>query len=69
MGKLIEDGGGMWRYKLVAMRAPLGGDVGIKAWEARLNELGSEGWEVVAVIEQPDGWCVFLKMPHEVGTY
>jgi hypothetical protein len=41
----------------------------LKAWEATLNELGREGWEAVAVIEQLDGWCVLLKMPHELGTY
>jgi hypothetical protein len=41
----------------------------IKAWEATLNELGREGWEAVAVVPQSDGWCVLLKMAHEVGTF
>jgi hypothetical protein len=36
--------------------------------EATLNELGGEGWEAVAVIEQTDGWCVLLKMP-QIATY
>jgi hypothetical protein len=57
----------MWRYKLVAMGSL--SESQITAWEAKLNELGSEGWEAVAVIEQTDGWCVLLKMPHQVGTY
>jgi hypothetical protein len=59
----------MWRYKLVPMGLPPREESRIKAWEAKLNELGGEGWEAVAVIEQADGWCVLLKMPHEVGTY
>jgi hypothetical protein len=59
----------MWRYKLVPMGPPGRQDVQIKAWETKLNELGGEGWEAVAVIEQPDGWCVLLKMPHEVGAF
>lgn len=59
----------MWRYKLVAMGVPTRDGSGIKAWEAKLNELGGEGWEAVAVIQQADGWCVLLKMPHKVGTY
>jgi hypothetical protein len=57
----------MWRYKLVAMGSL--SESKITAWEAALNELGGEGWEAVAVIEQPDGWCILLKMPHEVATY
>lgn len=28
-----------------------------------------KGWEAVAVIDQTDGWCVLLKMPHEVSTF
>jgi hypothetical protein len=57
----------MWRYKLVAMGSL--SESKIAAWEATLNELGGEGWEAVAVIEQTDGWCVLLKMPHQVATY
>jgi hypothetical protein len=41
----------------------------LKMWEAKLNELGGEGWEVVTVIGHGDRWCVLFKMPHEVGTY
>jgi hypothetical protein len=59
----------MWRYKLVPMRFPGWEESQIKAWEAKLNELGGEGWEAVAVVAQTDGWYVLLKMPHEVGTY
>jgi hypothetical protein len=59
----------MWRYKLVRMEIPAREESRIEAWEAKLNEVGGEGWEAVAVIEQADGWCVLLKMPHEVGTY
>jgi hypothetical protein len=59
----------MWRYKVVPMGAPGRDGSQIKACEAKLNELGGEGWEAFAVIEQADGWCVLLKMPHEVGTF
>jgi hypothetical protein len=59
----------MWRYKLVRMGLPFREETRIEAWEAKLNELGGEGWEAVAVIQQPDAWWVLLKMPHEVGTY
>ena len=59
----------MWRYKLVSMEPPSREDSQINVWEAKLNELGGEGWEAVTVIEQTDGWCVLLKMPHEVGTF
>jgi hypothetical protein len=59
----------MWRYKLVPMGPPGRQESQIKAWEAKLNELGGEGWEAIAVIEQTDGWCVLLKMAHEVGTF
>ncbi|HXD98679.1 MAG TPA: hypothetical protein VN646_19165 [Candidatus Acidoferrum sp.] len=57
----------MWRYKLVPMGRPR--ESQIEAWEAKLDELGGEGWEAVAVIEEADGWCVLLKMPREVGTF
>ncbi len=59
----------MWRYKLVPMEPLAREESRIKAWEAKLDDLGGEGWEAVAVIEQTDGWCVLLKMFHEVGTY
>lgn len=59
----------MWRYKLVAMGLQGRQESQIKAWEAKLNELGGKGWEAVAVIDQTDGWCVLLKMPHEVSTF
>ena len=59
----------MWRYKLVPMD-PVGREESqIRTWETRLNELGGEGWEAVAVIQQTDGWYVLFKMPHEVGTF
>ncbi len=58
----------MCRYKLVPMGLPGCEESQINAWEGKLNELASGGWEAVAVIEQPDGWCVLFKMPHEVGT-
>ncbi len=59
----------MWRYKVVLMKAPGGEERDAIACEAKLNELGSEGWEVVAVMEQSRDWFVLLKMPHEVGTF
>lgn len=59
----------MWRYKLVPMEALAREQSRLKEWEAKLNDLGGEGWEIVAVIGQTDPWCVLLKMPHEVGTY
>ncbi len=59
----------MWRYKLVPMGLLARDESRLEAWEAKLNELGREGWEAVAVLEQADGWCVLLKMPHEIGTY
>ena len=36
----------MWRYKLVPMGRPR--ESQIEAWEAKLDELGGEGWEAVA---------------------
>lgn len=59
----------MWRYKVVAIAVPTRHGASLEACEAKLNELGGEGWEAVAVIQQGDGWWVLLKMPHEVGTY
>jgi hypothetical protein len=59
----------MWRYKLVPMGRPGPEKSRIEAWEAKLDDLGGEGWEAVAVIEDADGWCVLLKMPREVGTF
>jgi hypothetical protein len=59
----------MWRYKLVHMGLLAHQESRIDAWEAKLNQLGGEGWEAVSVIEHADGWFVLLKMPHEVGTY
>jgi hypothetical protein len=59
----------MWRYKLVSMGLLAHDAARISAWEAKLNELGGQGWEAIAVMEQADGWWVILKMPHEVGTY
>ena len=59
----------MWRYKLVHMGLLAPEESRIKAWEAKLNELGGKGWEAIAVMEQAEGWCVLFKMPHEVGTY
>jgi hypothetical protein len=44
-------------------------DSQVKACEARLNDLGGEGWEAVAVIEQKDGLGVLLKMAHEVASF
>jgi hypothetical protein len=41
----------------------------MRACEALLNDLGEEGWEVVAVIEQKDGWGVLFKMTHEVASF
>jgi hypothetical protein len=59
----------MWRYKLVPLDLPGREESRIKACEAKLNELGGEGWEAVAAIAQADGWYVLFKMPHEVGTF
>ena len=41
----------MWRYKLARIDLPVG-ETGILACEAKLNELGAQGWEVIAVIPQ-----------------
>ncbi len=62
-------GSRMWRYKLVRMDLPGWQQAEITACEARLNELGGEGWEALAVIERADGWLALFKMPHEVGTF
>ncbi len=59
----------MWRYKLVRMDLPGWEQSQIRACEVRLNELGGEGWEAIAVIQQPDGWGVLFKMPHEVAAF
>jgi hypothetical protein len=59
----------MWRYKLVRMDLPGWEQSQIAACEARLNELGGQGWEAIAVIEQDDGWGVLFKMPQEVPSF
>jgi hypothetical protein len=64
-----EDTSEMWRYKLVRMAPPGHEPSQIEDREARLNELGGEGWEAVAMIERADGWWLLFKMPHEVGTF
>lgn len=59
----------MWRYRLVRMDLSGWEESQIKACEARLNDLGGEGWEAVAVIEQNDWLGVLFKMPHEVASF
>jgi hypothetical protein len=59
----------MWRYKLVRVDFPGWERSQVSACEAQLNELGSEGWEVVAVVPQGDRWCMLLKMRHEVASF
>lgn len=59
----------MWRYKLVHTDLPGREPSEIGACEAQLNELGGEGWEVVAVIGRADGWWMLFKMPHEVASF
>jgi hypothetical protein len=59
----------MWRYKLVRLELPRVEPSEIATCEGRLNELGGEGWEIVAVIERGESLCAFLKMPYEVGTF
>ncbi len=59
----------MWRYKLVRMDLPGWEPSQVSACEVRLNELGAEGWEAIAVIEQAGGWGVLFKMPHEVPAF
>jgi hypothetical protein len=59
----------MWRYKLVRMDLSGWEESQIKASEARLNDLGAEGWEAVAVIEQAGGCGVLFKMAHEVASF
>jgi hypothetical protein len=59
----------MWRYRLVRMDLSGWEESQIKACEARLNDLGGEGWEAVAVIQQKDGLGVLFKMPHEVASF
>jgi hypothetical protein len=44
-------------------------DPQIRAWEAKLNDLGADGWEVVAVVQPSDDCFVLLKMPHQAGTF
>jgi len=59
----------MWRYKLVRMNLSGWEESQVKACETRLNELGSEGWEAVALIELADGWGMLFKMAHEVASF
>jgi len=59
----------MWRYKLIRMDLSGLEESQLRGCEARLNDLGGEGWEVVAVFEKKDGLGVLLKMPHEVATF
>jgi hypothetical protein len=59
----------MWRYKLVRMDLLGWEQSQMTAWEVRLNELGGEGWEAIAVVEQAGGWGVLFKMPHEVAAF
>lgn len=59
----------MWRYKLVRMDLPGWEPSHVRACEVQLNELGGEGWEAVAVIEQAGGWGVLFKMPHEIPAF
>ena len=51
------------------MDLPVEEEAEITAGEAKLNKLGGEGWEVVAVIARDAGPLAFLKMPHELGTF
>ncbi len=59
----------MWRYKLVCVSPPGREQSQIRACEAQLNELGGEGWEVIAVIQQGDTWWVLFKMSHVVASF
>ena len=59
----------MWRYKLVRMNVSGWEQSQVRACEAQLNELGGQGWEAVAVIQQGDVWGVLLKMSHEVASF
>ncbi len=59
----------MWRYKIVHVKPPAQEESEVKACEVQLNELGRQGWEMVAVLEQAGRWSVVFKMPHEVGTF
>ena len=59
----------MWRYKVVPMNLSGWEESQVKACETRLNELGSGGWEAVALIELADGWGILFKMAHEVASF
>ena len=59
----------MWRYKLVRMDLPDWEASRITACEGRLNDLGSEGWEAIAVVAQASGLLMLLKMPHEAPAF
>lgn len=47
-----------WEYKTVKMKAKgvMGGLVDTEELEARLNELGSRGWELVNVFDTSAGY-------------
>lgn len=59
----------MWRYKLVHLDLPEQESPQVMACEAGLNELGSEGWEAISVVQTAGRWWVLLKMPHEVASF
>jgi hypothetical protein len=48
----------MWKYQIVTLQHPMD-----EAMQNTLNELGRQGWELVAVTDQP-GWVrFFFKRP------
>lgn len=49
-----------WEYRIVLYRFSEGGQIDFAATNRLLNELGDEGWELVAVPEQR--W-IYLKRP------
>jgi len=54
-----------WEYKVVALPYNSTMKRQRKAAEAKLNELGAEGWEVVGIPISGMAWTMFLKRPVE----
>ena len=50
-----------WEYKLVC-EVEMGEDI-----EVGLNKFGVEGWEIISVLADPEGWYMTFVMKRVVG--